>query len=284
MDPGPAAPVESDELALPLPRSLRGTEVDGGFDLDADGRFLPTERALWLFDYFLSTIGELDLDGIRARVRAEARAQLPESEVEAVMALFERYLRYREQAAAAAEDLDPDDDLMQAFEDLVALQEREFGADDATRMFGRQNALREATLRRREILGDAALDPEERAEALAAVEAELPEELRAMRARMAAPARARAEVEALRAAGADEGEVFAVRAQHFGEAAATRLASFEAERAEWEARVDAYREARDLLRSSGGSETQVAQLRGERFQGPELLRIQALERIEEASP
>src|SRR5262245_5242889 len=47
------------------PRSLRGTRVDGGFVVDADGHFVPTLDARRLFDYYLTATGEVSNDELR---------------------------------------------------------------------------------------------------------------------------------------------------------------------------------------------------------------------------
>src|SRR5882724_6410971 len=53
------------------PRSLRGTRIDGGLVVDADGRFVATIDARRLFDYFLTASGEVPADLLRARILRE---------------------------------------------------------------------------------------------------------------------------------------------------------------------------------------------------------------------
>src|SRR5690606_34167542 len=57
------APIRASQAApatgsTSLPASVRGTEVDGRLELDAQGNLLITGQIRHLFDYFLSLVGE----------------------------------------------------------------------------------------------------------------------------------------------------------------------------------------------------------------------------------
>jgi len=103
------------------------------------------------------------------------------------------------------------------------------------------------------------------------------------------PAGAHAEEEsALRELGADQAEIQTRREETFGEAAAERLAELDRRRAQWDERVALYRAERDALeagadRDEAGSEAdweaELSRLRSRHFEGPELVRIRALDAI-----
>jgi len=82
----------------------------------------------------------------------------------------------------------------------------------------------------------------------------------------------------LREAGASAAEIAGLREDRFGAEAAARLEALDASRAEWQRRVDAYREERDPLLADAAPEERAALLedvRARHFDGGELLRIRA---------
>jgi lipase chaperone LimK len=171
-EPAPAEP----------PRSLRGTEIDGQLELGTDGHFQASSAARRLFDYFLSTTGEEDSAAIRRRVENAARSQLPGGEVERALSLYDRYVDYRVQLAAALQSVA----VPNAREGLALVEQAQvaaFGQDDAARLFGADNAVAELTVERAELLQRTDISDDERAARLAQLEERLPEDLRRARAR-----------------------------------------------------------------------------------------------------
>ena len=192
-----------------LPASLAGTDVDGSLGLDGDGRFQPDAAAIRLFDHFLSALGEASLAQVRELVRAEAAGRVPGEEA-AVLALFDRYVAYLDDARAAATHAPPGATPRSYLAEVVRLQQTRFGEPLAGRLFGDDNALALAILDNSE--------------------AGLPGRLQAARAQMRAPAEVRARVETLRQEGATDAQIWAVRAARFGPDAATRLAALDEQR------------------------------------------------------
>ncbi len=117
--------------ALPsptVPGSLAGTEPDGDLSITV------SRGTIRVFDYYLTTLGETDLSGVRALVNTEAERQSPSNATE-VVALFDRYVHYLEEVRdLRAPTID------RYLADRRALQERYFG-DDAEALFGEDNAL-----------------------------------------------------------------------------------------------------------------------------------------------
>jgi hypothetical protein len=119
------------------PASLAGTETDGAL-ISEDGMFIPTPDAIRLFDYYLTTLGETDVVGVRRLVAADARRFAPER-VDDVLELFDRYTAYLddlEDSLAVRPDL-PIADLHAV---TISRQRAHFG-DDADILFGEDNAL-----------------------------------------------------------------------------------------------------------------------------------------------
>jgi lipase chaperone LimK len=262
---------------------LRGSEIGGALRSDAQGRFVPDPEALALFDYFLSAAGEEPDAVIRARILAEIRRRLPPGAAREAEALLDLYLAYRNQAATLyASDLaaaDPE----QRFRRIHELREEVFGRALADALYGEEERIVANDLERHRVLSQDDLEPAERERRLAALDAGLPDAEREARARTRALIDLRSAESELRAAGASESEIRAERERRFGPEAADRLAALDAQRAAWQQRVSDYRADRDALAARGLSAdeyaSELARLRAERFQGPELARIVALDGV-----
>jgi lipase chaperone LimK len=267
------------------PDSLRDTAPDGALAADADGHLLVTPELRRFFDYWYSASGEEPDARLRLRMVAAIRAQLDDPAESEALALLERFVAYRQRGRDLFERADLRDDLAARAQAVGDLRRDVFGEADAARLFGDDDALLAVALAERRIAADPSLSDEQRAAQRAALEATLPERLRAVRAESMAPQRLADEVAALRAQGASPDAIQARRAARVGEAAAERLAALDVQRAVWQQRVDAYRQARAAIDADPGLDAAqrtaaVAALRSEHFSGPELLRIEALDGIQ----
>ncbi|RIL08029.1 MAG: lipase chaperone [Proteobacteria bacterium] len=274
--------------AAPLPDSLAGTHVDGDLRLDAQGRFVPGPEALVLFDYFLSATGEEPDERIRARIVAEIRRRLAPDAARDAEALLERYLDYRDAARALfADERLASADVERRFQRIRELRREAFGAELAAALFGEEERVVAIDLERQRVLQQRGLDPAERARRLAGLEEQLPEAVRAARREATAVVDLRAAEAELRAAGAGSAAIQAERERRFGREAAERLAALDARRSAWDERVAAYRSERDALRAEDLPDDEyarrVSELRAARFAEPERLRIEALDRVDDAS-
>src|SRR5262249_22181830 len=144
-----------------------------------------------------------------------------------------RSLRAEDTAAAA--------DRLEA---LRRLRREHFGAA-AEALFGDEERAAEVAVKKSRIAQDPALSPEERADLLADAESGLSEADRRSRERATSARSLRADEQALRANGADDAEIHAFRAGTLGAEAAERLDALDRRRAEWKARVEAFRSERD---------------------------------------
>jgi lipase chaperone LimK len=282
----PAVPSDAATgAALPaLPASLAGTEVDGGFVVDADGLLVVRRDALDLFDYFLAASGEEPLSVIRVRITREIESRLRPEAQPAALDLLERYLAYREALRSLFESEDlANQSLERRFQRIRELRREHFRAHEREVLFAAEEERWRVDLERQRIAKDPDLAPEERAARLAALDAELPDDVRQAREIALAAVALREDEASLRAAGASDAEIHALREQRFGAEAADRLAALDQRRVRWERRVDAWRDERAQLLEAGATAEEIAERRARRFEGPELRRLEAVERIE-ASP
>ncbi len=267
-----------------LPRSLRGTEVDGGLAVDAQGHFVPTPDAIALFNYFLAASGEEPVEVLRARIVAHIEATLDAPADAEAVALLDRYFTFRERLRELAASGTTPHDLERRLQWIRELRREAFGAQTAEALFAEEEQMVRVDLERRRVATDPALTEAERDARLVALDAELPAAVREARARARAPSDLYREAEALRAGGADEAEVFALREARYDTATAERLAALDAQRAEWTRRLEAYRAERDALLgeaeawSPAEREAALDALREARFDETEARRVRALDR------
>jgi lipase chaperone LimK len=271
------------------PDSLQDTAIDGALAVDGDGRLLVTPEVRRFFDYFFVATGEEDDDRIRARIEAEIRARLHGPARDAALALLDRYLDYRERGRALAATATLGAEPTARVEALRRLRRESFGEQDAAALFADEEAALAVAAEQRRIAADPGLSDDERAARLAALEAQLPQAVREARAAVTAPLRLARDEAALREIGGSAEEIRALREQVVGRAAADRLAALDQRRAEWQARVDTYRQERaaidaDPSLAAEQRETALEALRASHFRDPELPRIRALDRIEAATP
>jgi lipase chaperone LimK len=113
--------------------------------ISEDGMFIPTPDAIRLFDYYLTTLGETDVDGVRTLVAGDARRYAPER-VDDVLELFDRYIAYRDDLADALA-VRPDIPIADLLAVTLSRQRAHFG-DDADILFGEDNALADQLLAR----------------------------------------------------------------------------------------------------------------------------------------
>jgi lipase chaperone LimK len=288
----PAATGENDPVVARarglLPRSLRGTDVDGGLAVSEDGAFVPTPDAIELFEYFLAASGEESLEVIRQRIVDHIRSQLQGEAARDAEALLDDYLAFREELRELVEAQEAPGDLERRLLWTVELRRKHFSPAVADALFRAEEDTLWIDLERRRVATDASLDPDERRARLAALEEQLPESVREARSRARAPRRVRAEVAAIRAAGASEADVFALRERYFGTDAAERLATLDSQQVLWAQRLDAYRLERDDLLASGRlaelsqteSEAALDELRHEHFDASEVIRVRAMDHFD----
>jgi len=268
----------------PLPASLAGTAVDGSFTVDGAGHFVPDGNARRVFDYFLSAGGEESPEVLRGRILLHAVSSgLAESAVVEIAAVLDRYIAY--QAAARAtlgSGAAGSADLGARVAAMRALQRSVLGPALAKAFYGDDAALADIDMQRLAIAGNGAMTEGERQRALAALDAELPPELRDARARSSAPTTLHRKVEALRAAGGSNADIAALRRSEYGAAAAERLALLDGARAQWDRRLEAYRSEAQKLAPGGGPDSAAYRqareaLRQRHFSGTDLARVRALD-------
>lgn len=265
------------------PASWRGTVPDGNLREDEQGNLIVSEGVRRRFDYFLSALGEEELNVLRGRVAAHLRAALSETAARQAWDLFERYIGYR----SALRELDEHDGsvagMRQSLEERRALRDQWFSATTQEAFFGFRDRYADFALQRRELLENDRLDPAEKQARLRALEADLPDEMREMIRASRRPAEVAEEVRRLREQGASEARIYQYREQQLGADAAERLEDLDRRREQWRERYQAYQAQRRAIEDSGlaeeDQEDAIQRLRASLFDEAEQRRVRALDRI-----
>lgn len=276
-----------------LPASLQGTEVDGAFELDADGHLRINNAVRRVFDYFLTAVGEEPLDTVLARLRAYIRTQLPSAAAAEAEEMLAGYLAYKEALAGMQDATQPAGGrvdpaaVRSALAQARALRQAHMSTTAADAFYADEDAMNDYMLDRLVILQDAQLSASERAGRLAARETQLPASLREATKTVNQYQNLQVLTVDWQGRAGSPAELREIRENLLGAEAADRLETLDRERAEWDGRMAAWRRARGaLLAASGLDEAdrrqQIDVLRSEHFRAEELARVQARERIDDA--
>ncbi|MFI8610882.1 lipase secretion chaperone [Pseudomonas sp. NPDC077649] len=286
--PAPVTPARK-AAGLGLPASFVGTEVDGRFRVDAAGNLIVSEDIRRIFDYFLASLGEENLDASVARLRGYIDGQLQEPARARAQALLDQYLAYKRELVLLERDL-PQlaslDAMRQREAAVQALRARLFDSESHQAFFAREEGYNRFTLERLAIRQDAGLSDEEKGLAVDRLRASLPEELQDM-VLPQLQQELRQHTARLQAEGASAAQIRQLRQQLVGAEATARLEALDSQRQGWQKRLDEYLAAKAHIQaneglSSGDKRAAIEALAAERFDERERLRLEAAEQLAEA--
>lgn len=245
-----AAERQPQAAAVARADSLRGTDVDGGVRIDAQGRVVRDRELRRLFDYFLARLGERSPERIREDLLQwlQQQPQLDAAARADVIALYDRYVELQRASAALGNSGDLSADLQR----LRALRERELGRELAQAWFGEEQDYAAQTLARLAVARDASLDPSVRAQRLAEIDASLDPSQRDARSDSTDFQNAVAQSRQFDADAASTAQRAEQRRLRWGDAAAVRLAELDQQEASWQLRLQAYAQAREQVFADRG--------------------------------
>ena len=263
-----------------MPESLRGTEVDGQLQVDADGNLLITDQLRNLFDYYLSANGEETPEQTQTRIRQQLTSKLDEPARGQALAIFEHYLSYLQAVAKLEQDFPVLDDLdaLWAREEAVQrLRASLFSAQVHQAFFAGEEAYNRFTLERLAINRNPDLDPAQRAADIEALRENLPAEMQGLLVPQLHQD-LRRETQALNEQNAAPEQIRDLRLNLVGPEATARLEALDQQRADWQQRVSEFSRERESILQQPGVASQDKQaaidaLLQERFAPNEQLRI-----------
>ncbi len=262
-------------------RSMEGTAPDGDVRQAGDDALVIDAELGHLFDYYLAGLGETSLAAVRAEAERELARRLRPAAAAQARRLLGNYIEYKRALAALEKTLRPAGNLARdaraRHDAMVALRRQYFTPQESDGLFGEADAAATDTLARLDIDADRGLAAADRARKLAELDARLPPAAREQRDAPLRIVRLEEQVAQRRAAGADDNEIYRLRAAALDSNAAARLADLDREETAWQRRMATYlAERKQLLAASGGAEAQQA-LRNSHFTPEEQRRLGAYE-------
>ncbi len=285
----PVSPVTIDSterILASLPPSFSGTDVDGVFQIDANGHLIITDDIRRIFDYFLAATGEEPLSTSIERLQAYIASQLESPARERALALLTQYLDYKTQVATLEQNQAPLsslDALRQRELSVQALRAGIFGQEAHLAFFGQEEGFNLFTLQRLAIQNNPNLDSEAKAAAIDQLRASLPEELQdAILPQLQNELRQR--TAELQRTGAGPEQIRQLRQQLVGAEATTRLEALDQRRQAWNQRVQDYLSEKARIDSHPGLTDRdkadaITRLAEDRFEEHERLRLGAAEEL-----
>ena len=237
---------------------------------------IDTSSSRDLFDYALSSLGEQELDQIKARIQS-----LPNQQGLVVdEALFETYLQYKTELETLESITSQQitlTDLEQLHQQIMALQSQYFTDEQIQTLFGEENRLRQLAIDKLAIANQN-LDAESQAQWLEETLADQPDYIQQ------AERNNQLIIGLNQSAQMDEQNKHLTRVELVGEEAAERLDKLDAKREQFNTQLDSYLQQRTVILSDNtlsddDKQSQIAYLREQSFDSVQWRRIEALERI-----
>jgi len=272
-------------------RSMDGTRPDGDIRQDAADQLVVNAELGHLFDYYLAGLGEQSLAAIQAEIGRELDRRLRPTAATQAKLLLEHYLQYKRAlvdvergltpaaAAGSAPAVTPAAAARQRLDAMQRLRRDYFTEQEIAGLFADSDAYDSDAIARLEIMADTSLTPEQRKQKLAALDGKLPASVREDREAPTRVLRLEESVQQARAKGADDNEVYRLRAAALSPAAAARFADLDREEADWQRRISDYQAQRKQLMNgpAAPSDAALQQLRDAAFTPDEQKRLAAYE-------
>ena len=274
-------------------RSMQDTVPDGDLRaLQGRPQHGPTAPLAYaelkrLFDYYLSAVGEQSIEGITQQISSELERRLPADQAREAKRLLALYLEFKRELVVLEQKPELAGSGVQAIRRrLMAMQDLRsgfFSTQETQGMFGFDDAYDMDAVARLEISQNPALSDAQKKEQLAAIDAAMPAALRNEREESRVVVRIEQMAETMRAKGANDDEVYRMRARELDPQAASRLAEVDREEQAWKSRIAIYLNERSKLlqvhADAPDSQRQLAltQLQQSQFTPEERRRLAAYE-------
>lgn len=242
--PNTAAPAS--QSAAP---SLQGTQVDGMLEVDRRGNLLISEQLRHLFDYFYTTVGEISFEQASANIRQYLASQLAQPALGQALALLDGYIEYKtalvelEQAFPVIADIDG---LRSRADAVQRLRADIFSAEAHRAFFAAEEIFNDFSLERLAIMHDDNITAADKGALIEDLRQSLPEDIQDLLVPQIHELLTE-QTESLKASGADATRIRELRLSLVGLEATGRLESLDAQRQQWQQRVDEFSAERQSI-------------------------------------
>jgi len=275
----------------PLPKSLRGTRIPAAFTLDAEGHLTITPSIKSVIEYFLSATGEESLETIIARIEEFISSQLEEPARSEALDVVAQYIGYKEALITLESDLAENTKLSGQNSDYLTMFQyrREARMNNLSpeiydAFFADEDKADSYTSSLLEIGKNKDLTDEERNAQYLAAEQLLPKQEQAIKQAERTRETLKVNIQTARDEGANDENIFQMRADVYGYDAAERFATADKKKEEWNSRFEQYRQKRQqILNNEGLSDTdktnEIDTLQGKVFSQTEQRRLTTLDQL-----
>lgn len=273
------------------PISIRDINHDVVLKTTAAGDLIVGKEVKELFEFYLSAIGEESLEQTLYRIQHELAEQLAQPALDQAKSLLKRYVDYKielitleiEVNSEISNGLSEVDRIRMQKTQLTELRNQYFNQSEYEPFFQQEETYDTYMLDHLVISQNNNLTDAERKQQLAILEHSLPQEIKDTRNRVSQHSNLYESANALRKKGATEEEIYQLRANALGDGPALAMAKLDANRAQWQQRLDNFASDKQQIERSGLSEEDqsvaINRLIESQFSGTEKIRVKAINRL-----
>lgn len=280
-----------------LPKSLQGTQLQNALETDASGNLIITDSIQYIFDYFLSANGEEDIEKILLRMNEYLEHNLQEPALWQAKTILKQYVDLKYSLVDLEGDMSNQLDMLdkgnlKGGQYVSLLRERLNQRNELRSLYldsevhkvfyAQEEAYDEYTYNRLLINSDQSLSLEERQMQTSMLHQSLPEVVQdAMRVTLLAND-LEAQTQKIIEEGGSPEDIQAFRAELFGEESVERFEELDKSREDWNQRLSAYMQQREMILTNQGltepeQQLQVTDLRSDLFNSQEQIRVRVKE-------
>lgn len=278
------APSEIDNLNILELNTFRFSSVDGAIKVDKHNHLIIDEDLRHWFDFYLSAIGEIDINKITLLMEKEINA-LPSPGKEQAHNIMNQYLAYKRELAQyenqELRSVDGNHDIEQLSNrlDWQMRLRRKHLDDNVVESFWKKDEIIDSYALEKLKIRNSDISEADKEEQLEALENSLPEELYSFKQELYIASNL-LEKEKELAESSNPTELRNLRIEEVGIEAADRLAEVDKSQQEWQLKVLAYRNEVQKISDSEGisnidKEELISEYREENFSNTEILRLKA---------
>lgn len=253
-------------------KSQQDTEVNCQMQLDAGNRLIVNEQTRDCFEYFITQMGEKNMDQIQQSFKAYIEKSYKEPALGQIIDLWNRYLQYRQQLGTLKSPGGSQEEpgyYAAIFNDMKNLRKQFFSAYEIEGLFGTEDIYNDYTIERMKVLADKKLSESEKAKKLKALFDDLPEDWKENLEQLNKLEDLRKLTADIKARGGSAEELHQMRTSLVGAEATARLETLDVQRGQWKNNINSYLSERDSILNSGMSDSAkqqaIDQLRTQHF-------------------
>lgn len=262
------------------PASLRGTQVDGRLETDYRGHLIVTDQLRHLFDYYFTTVGEISAEEAIQRISDHLAARLQQPARSQAQALLDAYVQYKTDLVELEASYPVIDDIegLRARADAVdRLRAALFDPVAQAAFFAAEEVYDRFTLERMAIVRDESLSELQKGELIEDLRHNLPGDMQELLIPQIHQT-LNSQTAELAASGADATQIRQLRMSLVGPQATQRLEALDAQREQWQQRVEQFTAERQAILDYRGlaeadKQAAIEALAQETFEPAERLRL-----------